>query len=119
MVRYIGQQGRIDVQGSLGEIKNRAGRLCFAQWEDAGPGATDDAEYVFGNAQPAASSGLGISPAVAKYLGVDSSAITSWRFVDDEDVQPGMWMRYLEQALLFRAMHERQNSPPASAPTAH
>ena len=101
------------------EIKNRAGRVCFAQWEDAGPGASDDVAYVFGNAKPAASSGLGISPAVAKYLGVDSSAYTSWRFVDDEDVLPGMWLRYDEQAILFNALHEQQKSQPASAPAAH
>jgi hypothetical protein len=92
------------------EIKNRAGRYCFAQWEDVGPGSTDDAAYVFGSSRPATERGLNVSPAVAKYLGIDSSAITSWRFVDDEDVLPGMWLRYDEQALLFRAIHEQAKS---------
>lgn len=89
------------------EIKNLAGRVCFAQWEDVGPVVTDDAEYVFGTSRPSASRGLDVSPAVAKFLGLGSTAYTSWRFVDDEDVQPGMWLRYDEQALLFRAMKER------------
>jgi hypothetical protein len=94
-------------QGRWVEIKSRSGRVCFAQWEDVGPIVTDDAEYVFGPERPSASRGLDVSPAVSKYLGFDSSAITSWRFVDDEDVQPGMWLRYDEQALLFRALKEQ------------
>jgi hypothetical protein len=94
-------------QGRWVEIKSRGGRICFAQWEDVGPIVTDDAEYVFGPERPNASRGLDVSPAVAKYLGFDSTAITSWRFVDDEDVQPGMWLRYDEQALLFRALKEQ------------
>jgi hypothetical protein len=54
-----------------------------------------------------------VSPAVAKYLGIDSTAITSWRFVDDDDVQPGMWLRYNEQAILFQALKDqaRRNTP--------
>jgi len=91
------------------EIKNRAGRVCFAQWEDVGPLVTDNAEYVFGPERPSARAGLDVSPAVAKYLGIDSTAYTSWRFVDDEDVQPGMWLRYDEQALLFRALKEQMH----------
>jgi hypothetical protein len=100
-------------QGRWIEIKNRAGRTCFAQWEDVGPINTDDAEYVFGPYRPSASRGLDVSPAVAKYLGIDSTAITSWRFVDDDDVQPGMWLRYNEQAILFQALKDqaRRNTP--------
>jgi hypothetical protein len=96
-------------QGRWVEIKNRAGRVCFAQWEDVGPLVTDNVEYVFGPERPSARAGLDVSPAVAKYLGIDSTAYTSWRFVDDEDVQPGMWLRYDEQALLFRALEEQMH----------
>ena len=98
------------------EIKNRAGRVCFAQWEDVGPITTDDAEYVFGPSRPSASRGLDVSPAVAKYLGIDSTAITSWRFVDDEDVLPGMWLRYDEQAVLFQAIKERVHGRSPNTP---
>jgi hypothetical protein len=100
-------------QGRWIEIKNSAGRTCFAQWEDVGPINTDDAEYVFGPYRPSATRGLDVSPAVAKYLGIDSTAITSWRFVDDDDVQPGMWLRYNEEAILFQALKEqsRHNTP--------
>jgi hypothetical protein len=88
-------------------IKNLKGRVCFAQWEDVGPLVTDNPEYVFGSERPRARAGLDVSPAVAKYLGIDSTAITSWRFVDDADVQPGMWLRYDEQAILFQALEEQ------------
>jgi hypothetical protein len=103
-------------QGRWVEIKNRAGRVCFAQWEDVGPLVTDNAEYVFGPERPSARAGLDVSPAVAKYLGIDSTAYTSWRFVDDEDVQPGMWLRYDEQALLFRALEEQMHGGRSNRP---
>jgi len=104
------------------EIKNAAGRVCFAQWEDVGPLRSDHAEYVFGNEMPDTytRAGLDISPAVAQYLGIDENhkAITSWRFVDDEDVPPGQWLKYDEQAVIFTAMHQLKNggSPTADLP---
>lgn len=103
-------------QGRWIEIKNRRGLVCYAQWEDVGPLVSDHAEYVFGPERPTTltRAGLDVSPAVAKYLGIDSTAITSWRFVDDADVQPGMWLRYDEQAILFRALKEKMH--PRSSP---
>jgi hypothetical protein len=100
------------------EIKNSYGRVCFAQWEAAAPSPADDASYVFGNSRPVARSGLRVSPAVAKYLGIDDTAITSWHFVDDADVRPGMWLRYDEQAILFSALREQMkgaSGAPSSA----
>ena len=100
------------------EIKNQRGDYCFAQWEDVGPLRYDHAEYVFGSERPIGlgdnHAGLDVSPAVAKYLGIEGKdrAITSWRFVDDEDVQPGPWLKYEELALLYTAMHEEKSSPP-------
>jgi hypothetical protein len=96
-------------QGRWIEIKTRSGRVCYAQWEDVGPLVSDHAEYVFGPERPdtLTRAGLDVSPAVAKYLGFDSTALTSWRFVDDTDVQPGMWLRYDEQAILFQALKEQ------------
>jgi hypothetical protein len=99
------------------EIKNRAGRTCFAQWEDVGPLRYDHAEYVFGPERPdtLTRAGLDVSPAVALYLGIDrhGSAITSWRFVDDDDVVPGLWLKYDEQAILLRAIKDqsRRSTP--------
>ena len=104
-------------EGRWIEIKNKAGRICYAQWEDVGPINTDDAAYVFGPNRPAASGGLDVSPAVAKYLGIDSTAITSWRFVDDDDVQPGMWLRYDEQAVLFSALRAQTDATKGGAAT--
>jgi hypothetical protein len=95
-------------------IKNSNGRSCFAQWEDVGPLRYDHAEYVFGNERPDTytRAGLDVSPAVAQYLGIDENkkAYTSWRFVDDEDVPPGQWLKYDEQAVIFTALHQLKSS---------
>jgi hypothetical protein len=101
-------------------IKNSNGRSCFAQWEDVGPLRYDHAEYVFGDERPIGlgddHAGLDVSPAVWQYLGLDEDkrATTSWRFVDDEDVPPGQWLKYDEQAVIFTAMHQLRNSSPSS-----
>jgi len=94
------------------EINNVEGRVCFAQWEDVGPLRNDHAEYVFGHERPADThAGLSISPAVRNYLGIEGkSGITSWRFVEDEDVMPGQWLKLDEQAVMFRALHEQKTS---------
>jgi hypothetical protein len=97
------------------EIKNAQGRTCYAQWEDVGPLRYDHAEYVFGSERPIGigddHAGLDVSPAVAQYLGIDGkNRITSWRFVDDEDVRPGYWLQLDEQAVLFSALHQMKNT---------
>jgi len=92
------------------EIKNEQGTICYAQWEDVGPLRHDHAEYVFGNERPGpgASAGLDVSPAVAKYLSIapeGNNRLTSWRFVDAEEVPPGYWLKYDEEAILYTALH--------------
>ena len=87
------------------EIKQTGSYVCYAQWEDVGPGHADDAEYVFGNQAPRAHDGICISPAVSDYLDVKGGAPLNWRFVDAGDVQPGAWLKYDEEAVLFRALH--------------
>lgn len=99
------------------EIKSAQGRTCYAQWEDVGPLVSDHPEYVFGNERPdtLTRAGLDVSPAVMQYLGLDGkNRITSWRFVDDEDVPPGYWLKYDELALLYSAMHQMKNGSPSS-----
>ncbi len=77
------------------------GKTAYAQWEDAGPFADDDIEYVFGTAAPHNAyndhAGLDLSPAVWIYLGydtrnADNAAKMRWQFVDPEDVPDGPWM---------------------------
>jgi hypothetical protein len=88
-------------------IKNKNGDICYAQWEDAGPVRQDDAEYVFGDARPRGGTGIDMSPAVGEYLSVDRGKnLVSWRFVDDEDVRPGPWLKLDEQAVIFTALHQ-------------
>jgi hypothetical protein len=100
------------------EIKNAQGRPCYAQWEDVGPLRYDHAEYVFGDERPDTytRAGLDVSPAVAQYLDIDENkrAITSWRFVDDEDVPPGAWLKYDEQAVIYTALHQLKSSTSSS-----
>lgn len=73
------------------EIKNANGDICYAQWEDVGPGADDRAEYVLGSAAAGDAPALAVSPAVSQYLqvGGDAKGQVSWRFVDAADVRPG------------------------------
>ena len=97
-------------------IKNSKGDVCYAQWEDVGPLRYDHAEYVFGDERPMGlgdnHAGLDVSPAVAEYLGIDHKdrPLTSWRFVDNEDVRPGPWLKLDEQAVLFTALQQLKSS---------
>jgi hypothetical protein len=73
-------------------------KVCYAQWEDAGPFRTDSATYVFGNDRPAPNSnhgaGIDVSPAVRDYLGLRPLDMVDWRFVDKVEVPAGLWSLY-------------------------
>lgn len=98
------------------KMEDGSGRVCYAQWEDVGPLRYDHAEYVFGSEKPDTytRAGLDVSPAVAQYLGLSGQkrATTRWRFVDDEDVPPGQWLKLDEQAVIYDALHHRNANPP-------
>jgi hypothetical protein len=103
------------------EIRNAQGDTCYAQWEDVGPLRYDNAEYVFGNERPTGlggdHAGLDVSPAVAEYLGLsDRNRYMSWRFVDEDEVRPGAWLKLDEQAVIFTALEQLKNRPPATPP---
>jgi hypothetical protein len=76
----------------------RGGRSCFAQWEDCGPGMTDDWEFVFGSKPPKTtqndSAGIALSPATRDYLGLKSGEKVHWRFVEAAQVPFGPWTKY-------------------------
>lgn len=64
----------------------------YAQWEDAGPFNEEDVDYVFGtNAPKEHRAGIDLSPATAKYLGVDGRGTVAWQFVDEAHVPAGPW----------------------------
>jgi len=75
-------------------------KVCYAQWEDAGPFRTDHWQYVFGNERPRwnlnGGAGLDVSPAVRDFLGMNSSDVTDWKFVDFDEVPTGPWARFGE-----------------------
>ena len=74
-----------------------AGKTCYAQWEDVGPFATDDAAYVFGDAAPKNAAndhaGLDLSPACTDNLGLKGMDPVDWRFVEEADVPEGPWKK--------------------------
>lgn len=70
-------------------------RVCYAQWEDCGPFRTDHWQYVFGNERPKPNlnkgAGLDVSPAVRDFLGMKSTDVTDWKFVEFSEVPSGPW----------------------------
>jgi hypothetical protein len=76
----------------------KGNRVCFAQWEDVGPFRSDHWEYVFGNDRPRSNlnrgAGLDVSPAVRDFLGLGSTDLTDWRFVDFREIPSGPWALY-------------------------
>jgi len=75
-------------------------KVCYAQWEDAGPFRTDHWQYVFGDERPLPNlnggAGLDVSPAVRDYLGMNSTDVTDWKFVEFEEVPAGPWAKFGE-----------------------
>ncbi|WP_049975513.1 hypothetical protein [Chthoniobacter flavus] len=80
------------------EIRGRSGRVAYAQWSDCGPFRTDHWQYVFGMDRPKPNlnggAGLDVSPAVRDYLGLQSTDVTDWKFVDTHEVPNGPWLLY-------------------------
>lgn len=81
-------------------IRNRYGKVCYAQWSDCGPFRTDHWQYVFGNETPKPNlnkgAGLDVSPAVRDYLGLAPTDITDWKFVEFREIPNGPWSRWGE-----------------------
>ena len=75
----------------------KGNRVCYAQWSDCGPFRTDHWEYVFGNEMPKPNlnrgAGLDVSPSVRDYLGMSSTDVVDWKFVEARDVPVGPWAR--------------------------
>lgn len=68
-------------------------KTVYGQWEDVGPLGENDVNYVFGNAQPQASSGLDLSPAMNDYLQLHGQGKVSWRFIPAPALPDGPWRR--------------------------
>ena len=76
----------------------KGNRICYAQWEDVGPFRSDHWEYVFGSDRPRRNlnqgAGLDVSPGVRDFLGLGSTDVTDWRFVDFQEIPSGPWALY-------------------------
>lgn len=79
-------------------VRSRSGRVAYAQWSDCGPFRTDHWQYVFGMERPKPNlnqgAGLDVSPAMRDYLGLQSTDVTDWKFVEAKDVPSGPWALY-------------------------
>jgi hypothetical protein len=89
-------------------------RVCYAQWEDAGPFRTDDWQYVFGNECPKSNrnqdAGLDVSPAIRDYLDIGGMDACDWKFVDFCHVPEGPWMRYSDKSTFVRLRGQSSTS---------
>ncbi len=89
------QEGKSICRDRWIAIRNSSGKVCYAQWSDCGPFRTDHWQYVFGNEKPKPNlnqgAGLDVAPAVRDYLGLGSTDVTDWKFVDFKDVPTGPW----------------------------
>ena len=85
-------------------IRNRAGKVAYAQWSDCGPFRTDHWQYVFGNERPKPNlnggAGLDVSPAVRDFLDLQSTDVTDWKFVELREVPNGPWALYGQNNVL-------------------
>jgi peptidoglycan/xylan/chitin deacetylase (PgdA/CDA1 family) len=76
-------------------------KSAYAQWEDAGPFVYDDVNYVFGTANPQNkqnnNAGLDVSPGVSDFINLygDNNNVTTWQFVDFNDVPDGPWKKII------------------------
>lgn len=77
---------------------HREGRICYAQWRDAGPYTTDDWRYVFEGARPKpnpnGNAGIDVSPAVRDYIKLGGNYKVDWKFVEDFEVPDGPWKNW-------------------------
>ena len=93
------EPGKTVLRGRWIAIK-KGNRTAYAQWEDCGPFRTDHYQYVFGTERPKGNlnhgAGLDVSPAIRDYLGLGPTDVTSWRFVDENEVPAGPWRQYGE-----------------------
>jgi hypothetical protein len=82
----------------------KGNRVAYAQWSDCGPFRTDHWQYVFGDPRTGQwerpkpnlnkGAGLDVSPAVRDYLGMSSTDITDWKFVEFREVPKGPWSQF-------------------------
>jgi hypothetical protein len=104
-------------------IRNREGKIGYAQWSDCGPFRTDHWQYVFGNERPKPNlnkgAGLDVSPALRDYLGLSSTDVTDWKFVDVREIPNGPWAVHGENnTMLTKNSRNAKNTSRESGRTA-
>ncbi len=103
-IKELPDQYYINLWGNNPYLKNRwieirfNGKTAYCQWEDTGPSHYNDYPYVFGEERPWREThypdhptAFDVSPAVRDYLGLDGWDLTSWKFIDADNVPDGPW----------------------------
>ncbi|MEI9897079.1 MAG: hypothetical protein WDN28_25260 [Chthoniobacter sp.] len=103
-------------------IRNAEGKVCYAQWSDCGPYGGEHWQYVFGNEKPKPNAnggaGLNVSPAVREYLGLITTDVTDWKFVEAQDVPNGPWALYGENNPLRQPSRHAEEGAASPVPPA-
>ena len=98
----------------------KGNRVCYAQWSDCGPFRTDHWEYVFGNEMPKPNlnrgAGLDVSPSVRDYLGMGSTDVVDWKFVEAREVPVGPWARIGTNNTVLARLRSAGQSVASAAP---
>jgi len=80
-------------------------KVCYAQWEDAGPFGENDWRYVFGDNLPKNKhnnhAGLDVSPAVRTYLNLSDLDKVNWQFIAFENVPSGDWTKTITVSQIY------------------
>jgi hypothetical protein len=103
-------------------IRNRrTNKTVYAQWSDCGPFRTDHWQYVFGKERPKSNlnggAGLDVSPAVRDFLGIASTDVTDWRFVDARDIPDGPWCKWGENNTFVQQKRSTTNRVASNSPS--
>lgn len=112
--------GRTVLKGRWIAIRYK-GKVAYAQWEDCGPFRTDHWQYVFGDERPKPNlnkgAGLDVSPAVRDYLGMSSTDVTDWKFVEFEEIPNGPWSTHGDNNTFVMKKREEATRVASAAPS--
>jgi hypothetical protein len=96
-------------------------KIAYAQWEDCGPFRTDHWQYVFGDERPKPNlnkgAGLDVSPAVRDFLGMKSTDVTDWKFVEFDEVPQGPWATHGDNNTFVINRRAEENRVASASPS--
>jgi hypothetical protein len=87
---------------------------CFARLQNIGAAESQDDDKL--SKQNLSKSVMGLSKALANYLRIDDqSSPIQWRFVENNNVRPGLWLKNEEQFIILTAIREKDSAKGGSS----